>query len=54
MSDLDLQVYRFDGYGKNAIKKFNVSPDVYIQLALQLTYFRYHSSANTPTSQSSY
>uniref|UniRef100_A0AAU6PBV7 Choline O-acetyltransferase n=1 Tax=Protohermes xanthodes TaxID=1452977 RepID=A0AAU6PBV7_9NEOP len=40
VEDLDLYVHRFTGYGKNYIKSCNVSPDVYLQLALQLTYFR--------------
>lgn len=34
-------VYRYETYGKNFIKKCKVSPDVYLQLALQLAYFRY-------------
>lgn len=39
-SDLDFQVFRFDGYGKNFIKSCKVSPDSYIQLALQLAYYK--------------
>lgn len=38
--DLNVIVYRFGGYGKNFIKSCKVSPDAYIQLALQLTYYR--------------
>lgn len=41
IEDLDFYVYRFRSYGKNFIKSCKVSPDVYIQLALQLAYFKY-------------
>lgn len=34
-------VFRFQSYGKNFIKSCKTSPDVYIQLALQLAYFKY-------------
>lgn len=40
VKDLDFQVFRFNGYGKDFIKSCKVSPDVYIQLALQLAYYR--------------
>lgn len=40
VKDLDFQVFRFIGYGKEFIKSCKVSPDVYIQLALQLAYYR--------------
>jgi choline O-acetyltransferase len=40
VEDLDLRVFRFTHYGKNRIKTFNVSPDVYIQLMLQWTYYK--------------
>ncbi len=40
VEDLDLRVFRFTPYGKNRIKTFNVSPDVYIQLMLQWTYYK--------------
>ncbi|XP_073978610.1 choline acetyltransferase isoform X1 [Rhodnius prolixus] len=40
IEDLDFYVYRFDGYGKNFIKSCQVSPDVYIQMALQLSYYK--------------
>ncbi|XP_046453761.1 choline O-acetyltransferase-like isoform X1 [Daphnia pulex] len=42
VEDLDLRVFRFTPYGKNRIKTFNVSPDVYIQLMLQWTYYKLH------------
>lgn len=40
VKDLDFQVYRYTGYGKDFIKSCKVSPDVFIQLALQLAYYR--------------
>ncbi|KAI4459911.1 carnitine o-acyltransferase [Holotrichia oblita] len=42
LKDLDFCVYRFTGYGKDFIKSCKVSPDAYIQLALQLTYYKLH------------
>lgn len=41
IDDLDFYVYRYKGYGKSFIKACQVSPDVYIQLALQLAYYKY-------------
>ena len=40
VSDLDLYVFEFNEYGKNLIKNHKMSPDSYIQLALQLTYYK--------------
>ncbi|XP_077533619.1 choline O-acetyltransferase-like [Haemaphysalis longicornis] len=40
--DVDLYILHFPNYGKNFIKEQRVSPDVYIQLALQLTYYKVH------------
>lgn len=37
---LDLEIYRFNDYGKEIIKKQNISPDAYVQVALQVTYYR--------------
>ncbi|KAI9149713.1 Carnitine O-acetyltransferase mitochondrial [Blastocladiella emersonii ATCC 22665] len=36
----ELQVLAYDGYGKGLIKTFGVSPDAYVQLALQLAYYK--------------
>jgi carnitine O-acetyltransferase len=36
----DLRVVTFEGYGKNLIKKFQVSPDAYAQMAIQLAYYK--------------
>lgn len=41
IEDLDFFVYRFRGYGKEFIKSCKVSPDAYIQLSLQLAYYKY-------------
>ncbi|RUS19526.1 carnitine O-acetyltransferase [Endogone sp. FLAS-F59071] len=35
----DLQVLAYNGYGKSLIKRFGVSPDAYVQMAIQLTYY---------------
>ena len=33
--------YKFEFYGKEFIKKQRMSPDAYIQVALQLAFYRY-------------
>lgn len=40
ISEVDLQVCYHADYGKNFIKKCKVSPDAYVQMVLQLAYFR--------------
>ncbi|XP_037270668.2 choline O-acetyltransferase isoform X1 [Rhipicephalus microplus] len=40
--DVDLYILHFPNYGKNFIKEQRISPDVYIQLALQLTFYKVH------------
>lgn len=40
LSDVDLRVLMHDSYGKGFIKRLKVSPDAFIQMALQLAYFR--------------
>ncbi|KAG4067145.1 hypothetical protein HA402_000136 [Bradysia odoriphaga] len=47
IEDLDFYVYRYKNYGKNFIKSCQVSPDVYIQLALQLAYFKLYGHVVT-------
>ncbi|XP_015588325.1 choline O-acetyltransferase [Cephus cinctus] len=42
VEDLDLCILWFEEYSKEFVKSCNISPDVYVQLALQLTYFRLH------------
>ncbi|KAJ8418230.1 hypothetical protein AAFF_G00139390 [Aldrovandia affinis] len=40
--NVDMNVYRFTFYGKEFIKTQRMSPDAYIQLALQLAFYRCH------------
>ncbi|CAM1312793.1 CHAT (predicted) [Pycnogonum litorale] len=42
VQDLEFVVRRFDAYGKDFIKTCKMSPDCFIQLALQLTFFKVH------------
>lgn len=40
LSDVDLKLAMFKDYGKGFVKQCRVSPDAYIQMALQLAYYR--------------
>ncbi|XP_016056333.1 PREDICTED: choline O-acetyltransferase [Miniopterus natalensis] len=42
VKNLDFIVYKFDTYGKTFIKKQKCSPDAFIQVALQLAFYRLH------------
>ncbi|KAF1746694.1 hypothetical protein GCK72_023151 [Caenorhabditis remanei] len=42
--DLDIVAFSFKPYGKNFPKSCKISPDSYIQMAYQLTFYRIHSS----------
>ncbi|KAM4030342.1 choline O-acetyltransferase [Anomaloglossus baeobatrachus] len=42
VNNLDFTVHRFKGYGKEFIKKQKMSPDAFIQLSLQLAFYRCH------------
>ena len=45
VDSLHLTVKEFINFGKNEIKKHKVSPDSFIQIAMQLAYFRLHKLA---------
>lgn len=40
VTDHDIQVQSFQGYGSNFIKKSGFSPDAYVQMAMQLATYR--------------
>ncbi|XP_075679381.1 choline O-acetyltransferase-like [Dermatophagoides pteronyssinus] len=42
INDLDFYVLKFNEYGSDFIKQQKISPDAYIQLSLQLTFFKLH------------
>lgn len=40
LNDVDLRIYVHDNYGKGFMKQCRLSPDAYIQMAMQLAYYR--------------
>ncbi|NXQ44129.1 CLAT acetyltransferase, partial [Catharus fuscescens] len=42
VENLDFIAYKFEHYGKEFIKKQKISPDAYVQVALQLAFYRCH------------
>lgn len=44
IANLDFYVYRYQAYGKTFIKSCQVSPDVYIQLSLQLAHYKLYGN----------
>ena len=40
VQDVDVQVMTFEDFGKDVPKQFKVSPDGFIQNAIQLAYFK--------------
>ncbi|KAI4550090.1 hypothetical protein MJT46_018816 [Ovis ammon polii x Ovis aries] len=51
VKNLDFTVYKFDDYGKTFIKQQKCSPDAFIQVALQLAFYRLHGKL-VPTYES--
>ncbi|KAL8929234.1 MAG: hypothetical protein Q9208_001317 [Pyrenodesmia sp. 3 TL-2023] len=51
ISQHDLRVQAYQGYGKNLIKKFKASPDAYVQMIIQLAYHKMYK-LNRPTYES--
>ncbi|KAI0008571.1 acyltransferase ChoActase/COT/CPT [Xylariaceae sp. FL0662B] len=47
----ELAVQAYQGYGKGLIKKFKFSPDAYVQMVIQLAYFKMYGK-NRPTYES--
>lgn len=39
-NDLELNLYSFEKYGKDFVKSCNLSPDSFIQMAIQLAFYR--------------
>ncbi|KAN0086609.1 Acyltransferase ChoActase/COT/CPT [Elaphomyces granulatus] len=51
MAAHELRVQAFQAYGKGLIKKFKCSPDAYVQMLIQLAYFKMYG-LNRPTYES--
>lgn len=47
----ELRVQAYQGYGKGMIKKFKCSPDAYVQMIIQLAYYKMYGE-NRPTYES--
>ncbi|KAG5984025.1 hypothetical protein E4U55_006321 [Claviceps digitariae] len=47
----ELAVQAYQGYGKGLIKQFKCSPDAYVQMIIQLAYYKMHGK-NRPTYES--
>ncbi|XP_023222949.1 choline O-acetyltransferase-like isoform X3 [Centruroides sculpturatus] len=44
VSELDLKIMKFTKYGKEFIKRRNLNPDVYIEICIQMAYFRLYKT----------
>ncbi|KAK5131022.1 hypothetical protein LTR08_001372 [Meristemomyces frigidus] len=51
MSQHELRVEAYQGYGKALMKKFRCSPDAYVQMVIQLAYHKFHGKSR-PTYES--
>ncbi|CAN7992134.1 unnamed protein product [Ixodes pacificus] len=40
--EMDLLIYKFQNYGKEFVKSRNMSPDSFVQMALQLAFYKMH------------
>ncbi|KAG0423855.1 hypothetical protein HPB47_000386, partial [Ixodes persulcatus] len=40
--EMDLLIYKFQNYGKDFVKSRNMSPDSFVQMALQLAFYKIH------------
>ena len=40
IDDLDLLIYEFDAFGKNFPKSQKISPDAFVQIAMQLAFYK--------------
>lgn len=47
----ELSVFAYNGYGKGMIKKFKCSPDAFMQMIIQLAYYKFQG-VNRPTYES--
>jgi hypothetical protein len=43
VDDLEMYSFAYTGYGKEYIKSQKLSPDSYIQMAIQYAFYRYQS-----------
>ena len=41
INDFDLYIFKFTDYGKDFPKQHNMSPDSFIQMCLQFSYFKF-------------
>ncbi|KAK3703873.1 Carnitine O-acetyltransferase mitochondrial [Vermiconidia calcicola] len=51
LSQQELRVEAYQGYGKGLIKKFKCSPDAYVQILIQLAYYKFYGKSR-PTYES--
>jgi len=47
VSDYQTRIIHFTKFGKNSIKNFNISPDAFIQIALQLAEYKMHGRCSS-------